>query len=944
MYRIIKYLIFMAFAFALIANNAFAQDYTSQEVQQNIQKNLNDVRVSLNNILPYEYQSQELKDLVSSFLNEYKSYQERYFVVIGELPEIIGPDAISQIDKILSEEKGFNTNDLKNDFSSLLKKINEQIVPLVKVEFEKFNTQLSRTDNVGKYRGPLGEGQDVLSNRLNELIKKLDKYESNLRKLRTKLLKEESSFSKKAKAYMNTRISLKEGEPFKKLDITMPDLPNKPKNVAEAVGYTKALSKRLRNLYLIDDIGTIGLVDEEKTVAELGIEEIKETKSRIQSLKDLADKQSLTKDEVQSAFDIVEIVDGISSAKYDGVGKTPAFHMTLQAHVGGCLNMYFAMVMRDVFHALSGGQFLSQTQRANYKKYKYEDWNQRLEHLFSRYGKWETHVTMASFIVTAELVRTKLPSTFVMEEIFKRSDRWLYGIGGRTLIRGVSIYGLSFGLGMKVSEIVGTALMLRGEFSSGNAKIRALAWDLFFASNFSEQSLEEMLQTIVSFGMADIIFDGRTLPRFYDKMKKLNKKVCAYTFEDILNDARETQLANRDYSRWYSPKSLVKMSAIVITADFIDNYFVSLFLFPSAKTGQEALVLEKYKALAMAERNSLTESLLLAKSPKTELEDLDQSNEFEQIFDKYERQIFLTDIVKLLRNETSAIKTCLSFRDGKENTASKECLNTLYEVKSSKDVSFVTVVGKYTTNKEKKLENLAASEDYINSKENRDAIHDKVVNLLSNSEPKLATTKALQKIVTDEVMTDGIVFQQNIQYAKAMMIDNLKAGNEQPAINYLKKLLDLYYIRELSPLFSSVITAGLSDADNLIGSQTDLPPVIVLEGKTTISSSEGNKYLQKMIYLFTVIYPKMFNTKVSSKEGIQIEMNELRGEILTAIASHVYGKLSDNCDKQELEEANKVLDALRKKMLFGPKQESIPTILLVKMTDAYFELGLKKKI
>lgn len=218
MYRIIKYLIFMAFAFALIANNAFAQDYTSQEVQQNIQKNLNDVRVSLNNILPYEYQSQELKDLVSSFLNEYKSYQERYFVVIGELPEIIGPDAISQIDKILSEEKGFNTNDLKNDFSSLLKKINEQIVPLVKVEFEKFNTQLSRTDNVGKYRGPLGEGQDVLSNRLNELIKKLDKYESNLRKLRTKLLKEESSFSKKAKAYMNTRISLKEGEPFKKLD------------------------------------------------------------------------------------------------------------------------------------------------------------------------------------------------------------------------------------------------------------------------------------------------------------------------------------------------------------------------------------------------------------------------------------------------------------------------------------------------------------------------------------------------------------------------------------------------------------------------------------------------------------------------------------------------------------------------------------------------------
>lgn len=927
MYRLIKSIIFVFLIFALTASTVFAQDFTSAEVQARIHKNINDVRQSVNEVLPYEAQSEKLKSLISSFLNEYRVYQERYFTVIGELPEIIGPDAIAQIDKILSEEKGFDTKDLKNDFGRLLDKINNEILPLVTVELERINEKIARIDQVGKYKGPSAEGQDVLSGRLRELIKKLDKYEVNLRKVRDKLVKEESKFSKNAKAYMT--LSYKEGEEFKKFNVDMPNINNKPKTVGEVVDYGKVFYQRLRKLYLIEEIGSMGLLEQERTLSEIGIEEIKETKSRIKLLKDLADKQSLTKQELQSAYDIADMVEGISSAKYEGVGKKPAFHLTLQAHVGGCLNMYFAMVMRDVFHALSGGQFLSQTQRANYKKYQYEDWGKRLQHLLGRYGMWETHVGMGSFIATSHIIRTTLPSTLVMENIFKWSDRWLYGIGGRTLVSGISIYGLSFGIGMKVSEIIGTGLMLRGEFLSENEKIRKMAWDLYNSSNFSAEAWQQMAQIIVSFGLADIIFDGRTIPKFYNKMKKLNKKTCTYTYEEILQEAREKQIANRDYSRWYSPKSLAKSSVIFIAADFIDNYFVSLFLFPGAKEKQEALLMKKYEALAMAEINALTESLFLSKSSDSDLD---------QVFDKYDDLIFLTDIVEVLRKETEAVKTCLSFRDGNGNVVSKECLETLYEVKSSKDIRFINVINKYTTNKEEKLNALASGEAYINSKENREEIHDKVVNLLSTVEPKMESTKALQKIVTDEVITDGIILQQNIQYSKDLMIESLRFGKKDLAINSLNKLLDLYYITEFSPLLSSVINDGLD-----VSSTSLIEPVIVLDGKTTVSSANVNKYLQKIIYLFTALYPKTFNTKVYSKNGILLEMNELRSDVLAAIADYLYEQLSSKCNATELEEAKKILDGVRRKMLFS-KQESISTLMIFKMTETYTQLGLKKKI
>ena len=61
MYRLIKSIIFVFLIFALTASNIFAQDFTSAEVQARIHKNLNDVRQSVNEVLPYEVQSEKLK-------------------------------------------------------------------------------------------------------------------------------------------------------------------------------------------------------------------------------------------------------------------------------------------------------------------------------------------------------------------------------------------------------------------------------------------------------------------------------------------------------------------------------------------------------------------------------------------------------------------------------------------------------------------------------------------------------------------------------------------------------------------------------------------------------------------------------------------------------------------------------------------------------------------
>ncbi|MEI6079490.1 MAG: hypothetical protein WCQ53_02470, partial [bacterium] len=700
------------------------------------------------------------------------------------------------------------------------------------------------------------------------------------------------------------------------------------------VDYGKVFSQRLRKLYLMDEIGTMALLEKERIFTETGIDDVKTAINNITELKRIADENKFTKSEIQSGHDAADFVEAMSKVKYENIGKGPALHQTLGAQAGGMMNMYFALVLRDVFHALTGGQFLSETDRSDYIKYKYEGTGKRLEHLFKRYGKWETHVSLMSFAFTSYQVATRLPTTKVMENLFKWSDRALYGIGGRTLIRGISIYGLSMGLGAKVGEIVGTGLMLRSEFLSGNQEIRDKAWDLFVTENFSPQAWEELSRFVVAFGLADVIWDGRTLPRFYNKMKRLNKKKCAYAYDEMVNDAQDRKLADQTQKAWYHPKSLGKSTAIFITADFIDNYFLSLFMFPNAKAQQEKLMEAKYVALYMAEVNALTEEILVTKPTDKELE---------MIYDGYHSKLFLTDIIDALRKENAAVKTCLGFRDDDKDLGAIECLETLYATKSSSSPQFIAVVNKYIKDSKDKLALIEGSTNYINSDEHKQDVYDRAVSFLADTKThaKLESTKKLTEVVTPQMIADGIITKENMDQKEAVMLESIKQGNLDKALNSTKELLDLYFESELYSLFSSVITDAMGASS--VGVEK---PIITLSEKYTkagiLPSKEANQYLQKMIYLFSSLYPKVMGAVVNNSKGIPIAENKLRAKILTALATNEYDKLKLYCSVNDLEKANKLLDDLRKEILFT-ESKAITSLYLTTMTDSYVELGLKKK-
>ena len=67
-----------------------------------------------------------------------------------------------------------------------------------------------------------------------------------------------------------------------------------------------------------------------------------------------------------------------------------------------------------------------------------------------------------------------------------------------------------------------------------------------------------------------------------------------------------------------------------------------------------------------------------------------------------------------------------------------------------------------------------------------------------------------------------------------------------------------------------------------------------------------------------------------------------RAKILTALAANEYEMLQFYCKGGDLEKAKKLLDDLRKEILFT-ESESITSLYLSTMTDSYVELGLKKK-
>ena len=168
---------------------------------------------------------------------------------------------------------------------------------------------------------------------------------------------------------------------------------------------------------------------------------------------------------------------------------------------------------------------------------------------------------------------------------------------------------------------------------------------------------------------------------------------------------------------------------------------------------------------------------------------------------------------------------------------------------------------------------------------------------------------------------------------KASILKDLNEGKTEDAKIEIKEFLDNFGIPELDPLFNTVITNAWKDNQkpNIVLNKDDI---------INISSEKADGYLQKMIYLFTDLYPYMLTKEVKNKNGIEIIQSGFRQDILIAIAKGLYKKVKDNCSEKELGMANDILNNI--KILITDKSQSIEVISALNTT--YPELGLLKEI
>ena len=928
MLRHMKIFILVILMTALMPLNGFCADGVDGKINANLTRTNN----LFNLIIPSNEQSVELRNLISGFLTDYKDYQIQFFKAFEQLPDVIGPDAIGQIDDLLLKGTGKNTFGLKDDLQHLVNtlelrlfpKIITEVVALwenegldvaelkVKLKDVDADEKLQIVSDFIRTNLPLGNDHEIdygskdnLSARLKQSIKELSSYEKELTQVRDRLLKEEKNFSEKTKTYINA------GE-------DRPDIENKG-----------TVFKRYKKLYLMDEIGQMGLMEKERLTLEAALESIKTNRQGVEVLNRNIDK--LSQEEIEYAHHEVDYIKKNYSSY--NIYKGPNI---LLAEGGGCINMYIALIARDVFHAATDGRFVPPSRRRDYQKYKYEDWREKTSHLLKRYATVEGAAAMISFVAVSNVINTQLPTTMVMRSLFGWSDKVLYGAGGK-LLRGVSIFGLSMGLGQKVSEVVATGIMWRHELSPSWKgkdvkvipvvtpwgapilipfnKINILAWDMFLSSNFSPQAWEQVAQFIASFGLADIVLDGRIYVGFYNKMKELNKKKCSYTHADIIDIIlRKRGLDGKWYSPGYKPwwhaASWTRSTVTFLTADLINDYFLSKFMFPNAEKEQEKLLMAKSGPLAEEEFNEFSDAILQTKPTKEQLAN---------IYDIYGGWVFLKDIIPALRDNYYAVESCLDIRDNKQNLEAKKCLGKLYD--------------KYFQDIGNTIANLKVERDYMQTEEYKKEKHEEALKIYGNKETthNLIQSSALKKTFTPNVIAKVKMTIEKINGGETRILTYIKDGKLDDADIEIKSYLANLNLSPLYTLLSSVIKEAW---------QVNKKPSIVLNEKISLSSNKANEYLQRMIYLFTDLYPKTLTAEVKNKEGIEITQNGFRQNILIAIAQGLYKELKNNCDEKDLNMAKNILNDVKIEMTIQSNSKEVISAL----NTTYPELGLLKEI
>lgn len=899
-------------------------------VEERVKRQITEFLFSIKDIIPQDEAHKEFYQRVALFIPRFEAYLTKYYKAVDIMePMVFETDNLGRQNEILKEQLGYDARDLAKELEILTRIINYDIAQDIDLYYKQMALEELKS-------GPKEREAKYESKPLSEVIKEakaeLADYRKAWKEYAEKAAETKNRLSGKARKFVNLAATDAEiGLEFKGV-----------KGIAQMILFEEILSYTLQ-----DKEEKFGRV-REKGIK--GTELFVDAMSKIDTDPNLNEKDRARRTKAAKSY-IAYVVDkeGRDSKQ---ITKMMSKGYMVKAHAGSAVNMYFAIIAKDLFNVATSGRFLTEEQRAIYVekkgdkvvfKYTFRDfWYETFNRYLNPTEKefYQTHIPFASFVIGAEIVRS-IPTPKLVNNLYNFCNKGMFGYGGK-MLRGMVGYTLSMGIGAKLSEVVGSTMIFWKELNSEDPTVRAIAGELVGKTVYDPKAWAGTAKFVVAFGITDLALQAFIIKPIkytgmYLKMNKLNKGRCKWLLEDIRNFGRKQPLVKP----WYEtgvPKftiSLLRNSTVFIGSQFVENYLLNGWFLQGAIDSYNKEVNELYEQLFDAELELLTQSLLDAEVYDRQLGPNAEDN-FELVLDKLQGYMILEKLVGGIRSEyRPEAKKCLDligvapFDLGEPVKPSEEYDDQLRlgmndnikpvrnpeismpnymvtdkEARACLEALYIKIMAPETYEVYKytdplKYNELKIKDNNMEHKESvKDYLRDEAMGMLTTpgAQDSLTTMIAIKTIMDplfQDQQADAIVKQEKfaaLEDIKNLAGEQFRVGNMEEG----KKILGLYFTN--LPLVIEEGGPYINDEFAYISK--------VIDGKITeiISSScegndEGYCWAYKQARLFKEVYPDF----IVSPQGGGLDSNiktptprfiEVRIKVLNDVTYYMLSKIT----------------------------------------------------
>ncbi len=811
----------------------------------------------------------EYEQKLEAVLVKMKALLDKTYLLDQALGVDLGPDELNSLDDAIKEEGyDFTVKSLLQETDILLSMMESDVLIPIRNKISKkndkeFSTLFSQKVSKGeKFRSKIESGLEgkTFDEKLTALSTSATKLQQKLKEEINALKEAEYKFNSKVTTYVdNTTITMEEID----------------------------LLKSKKRLVFAWDVLQYAQYKRYGAVLEAQYEEAVAMFKTAEKLSDLYKAAELSKKDLTTATELTEILYTNSElrAQHFNTGVVPRW---MKGIGSSCFNMYLAITIKDSLHLVTNGIAFSDDDPRK-KEYKtknsqtapvYE--NGKLVEAPNKYAEFfdrvlfqyvtggritaATHLGTLAFVGSAHIIR-QFPTSQLMNEYLGVSRSVLSSTTGK-IVRGVFGFGISMGVGAKMAEVVGDAVLRWEALFSDDPEIREAARILFDYQHNSAYSWKELGSFITSFGATEAVWwvagKGLSIPYKKYKLKGLNRVPCDKGKSRLLN-VISNAVTKTKVGRFLIGQ--LNTVALFFVADVVDSRLVQGMFFTNKEIIEHEIKLQALtEELVSAEFNAMATDMV-------NIYGYYENNfyELQSIYNKYDDYKDLEPYVEILRNNTDKVKACLDMAEYDyvvESVSVSGAAMSYYCLQGFKNGSVDSFIAKYANNpavRQKAREEMV-SNDAVISQEDLDNLKDKAKLMGGEEKKEIEYYEQKNAIPTAEQLTR---WNNKDKYYEAFSYA-INDGKFTEAKKYLQMAFDLEE-PEVPSVISDIIFKAMDEAliyYNNINSDLD----------TGIGA---------LVDLFMNVYPAMLSGSLSESYGHRAT----RVKVLTTLSDAYYKKL-----------------------------------------------------